>query len=93
MRIRYTSDALNDIADILNFIVDENPSGAQNVANAIERALALVSFMPKLGRPVPGRPGRLHTIARPYPYRVTFRVFASEIEVLEIVHMARSSKV
>jgi len=89
MRIRYTSTALNELADILNYIVDEDPSGAWNVSNAIERAVALVAFMPKLGRPVPGKPGRLYRIVRPYPYRIIFRVVEEEIEVLAIVHMKR----
>jgi len=89
MRVRYSSSALSDLADILAYISKESPEGARKVAKAIERTVSLAAFMPNLGRNVPGRPGRLSRTARPYPYRITYRVRGRELEVLAIVHTAR----
>ena len=89
MRVRYTSPALNQVADILNQIVDDNSEGAHNVSKAIDRCVALAAFMPKLGRHVPERVGVFSMLARPYSYRVTYRVHGRELEILAVVHTAR----
>ena len=89
MRTRYTTPALSQLAGILSYIEDEDLEGARNVSKAIERAVALVAFMPKLGRPVPHQCDALAIIARPYPYRITYRVRSLELEVLAITHTAR----
>ena len=91
MHVRYTSPALNQVADILNQIVDDNPESARNVAKAIDRCVALAAFMPKLGRPVPNRAGTFSMFARPYPYRITYRVLGRELEILAVVHTAREA--
>jgi len=92
MRIRYSTPALNQLANILSYIAEESPAGARNVSKAIERAAGLAAFMPKLGHPVPHRRDALAIIARPYPYRVTYRVQGSVLEVLAISHTARAHK-
>lgn len=92
MRVRFTSPALHDLADTLTYISGESLEGAANVSKAIERTIGLAAFMPKLGRPVPHRADALAVIARPYPYRITYRVRDGELEVLAIVHTARADE-
>ena len=91
MHVRYTSLALHQLADILNYIADENSKGAGNVSKAIERAISHAAFMPKLGRPVPRQLGAMYVLARPYPYRIIYRVHVQEPEVLAIVHTSRQA--
>lgn len=89
MEIRYTATALHQLAGILDYIANDDHEAACKVSHAVERAVELVAFMPKLGRPVPKRTGTLTVLARPYPYRLTYRVSGQKLEVLAIVHTAR----
>lgn len=90
MRVRYTSDALNDLAGILTYLGDHSPAGARNVAYAIDATVSTIQFMPKLGRRDPRRPDFRFVIVRRFPYRVTYQIVADELEILTISHCAKA---
>jgi plasmid stabilization system protein ParE len=47
MKVRYTDTALGEIDEICSYIARDNPSAASDVADAIERTVALISERPE----------------------------------------------
>lgn len=48
--VRWSSDALTDLADQVTYIAAENPSAAHRVADAIDKTALALGDMP-IGRP------------------------------------------
>jgi plasmid stabilization system protein ParE len=46
MRVRYTTTALAEIAEIISYIAQDNEKAASEVSRAIERTVALISGHP-----------------------------------------------
>jgi toxin ParE1/3/4 len=49
MRIRYTRRTRSDIAEILAYIVEDNPKAAQRVRRAILASIELIAARPFIG--------------------------------------------
>jgi toxin ParE1/3/4 len=88
-KILFTDDALVDLEIILDYIRDDNPDAADRFGTALLNHVEVLQSFPRIGVPVPGRPGirkLLHTPIRVY-YRI--REDPGLIEVLHFWHMSR----
>lgn len=88
MKIRYTPNARDCIAEIRIHIAQENPQAARRVVTHIhQQALTLCDY------PHAGRPGRIEStrelVINPYPYIVAYRIEADEVQILAVVHTSR----
>ena len=88
-RILYTSDALEELEILLEFIRADNPSAAQRFGTGLLNHVDLLSSFPRLGAPVPGRPGVFEVLHN--PIRIYYRIVAdrTQIEVLHFWHASR----
>ena len=88
MKITWTARAVRDLRAVRQYIAQDNPRAAQEVAAAIlESVERLVDF------PASGRPGRLpHTrelVVPGTPFVIPYRVEAGAVEILAVIHGAR----
>jgi len=83
MKIRFARQAVSDIARIADYIRIDNPTAADDVAQAIRSTIDLLGEFPMLGRHRPEIEVRALGIPR-YPYTVYYRV---ENEELWIIHI------
>ena len=88
-KILFTEDALVDLEIILDYIRADNPDAANRFGTALLNHVELLQTFPRIGVPVPRRPGirkLLHTPIRVY-YRI--REDPGMIEILHFWHVAR----
>jgi len=89
VKTRYTRRALLDLAEIHDYIAAEDPAAAGRVLAEIEREIAQLEAHPRLGRP--GRvEGTRELVVSRYPYVVAYSDLEHEIQVLSVIHSARS---
>jgi len=84
LTIEWRAEAREDLADIIRFIAEHNPHAARRMASTIEAAVLPAAEHPYLycaGR----EPGTREIVAHPN-YVVVYRVTASAIEVVTVVH-------
>ena len=89
MSIRYTARALEQLADIFDYIAQDNPQAAHSVRSRIKASIERLDDFPFSGR-ITERPGvRVLTVVR-YPYRVFYSTQGTgEVIILRILHAAR----
>ena len=90
MKVVYAPRALRDIDEILAYIWQRSPSGADNVSRAIEYTIHLCALSPKTGT----RTDEPNVYRRPlgkYRYTIFYRTLpgGDGIEVARIIHGAR----
>ncbi len=88
-KIFFTEDALNDLEVVLDYIRADNPNAAEQFGVSLLKHVELLQSLPRIGVPVPGKPGvrkMLHSPVRVY-YRL--REDRKYIEVLHFWHAAR----
>lgn len=88
MKLRYTPRARSDLAEIHNYIAQDNPAAARRVILLIRRAAESL-----LAQPLAGKPGRVEgtrelAIAR-FPFMIAYCVDKTEVQVLAVIHTAR----
>ena len=89
MRLRLLSRATRDMRDIFEFIEQDNPEAAKDVARRLIASLQLVAQNPSMGRPSKTKNSREWSIPG-LPYMVPYRVRGNAIEVLRIYHTSRN---
>jgi addiction module RelE/StbE family toxin len=89
VRVRYTRQALLDLAEIHDYIAAENTEAANRVVTEIEREIQQLKAHPRLGRPGRIEETREFVISR-FPYVVAYRDQAEEIQILSVIHSARA---
>lgn len=78
-----------DLSAIRDYISQDNSTAAQRVTSTVLRAIAQLCVFPRVGRH--GQvAGTYELVLRQLPYIVVYRILAQRIEVIAIVHMARS---
>jgi addiction module RelE/StbE family toxin len=87
-RIRWTTDATNDLEQIFTHIIKENPTAARDVVRAITDGISKLKDFPKLGRSGQVE-GTREMVFRSLPYIAVYRVKESAIEILRIYHAAQ----
>jgi toxin ParE1/3/4 len=88
MQLRWTTDAVSDLAAIRDFIEADNPEAARKIAF---RILAQAERL--LLHPAGGRVGRVlntrESILSGLPYIIIYRVKDEYLEILRVLHTSR----
>lgn len=88
MRLRWTEDAVSDLAVIRDYIATANAEAAQKTALGI---LAQVESL--VSQPHKGRPGRVlntrEALVPQLPYFIVYRIKKEQIEILRMLHTSR----
>jgi len=90
MNVRYTEEALGEVADILDYIARNNPIAAYEISLAIEGTVAAIRQQPRLARVVYSGQVRAFPIGD-YPYRIFYEVKLVEIVIRNVRHTRRRS--
>ena len=89
--VRWSTEALADLADQLSYIARDNPTAARRVADAIDRTALALGEMPT------GRPGRVtgtyeKSVTR-LPYILAYAISQAGGEeilaIVRVIHMSR----
>ena len=87
MRVRWTTDAAEDLERICDYIAKTNPDSARRIAKAIVDGIASLRDFPNRGRP-----GRVvdtrEFVFSPLPFIAVYQVH-DEVQVLRILHGAQ----
>jgi addiction module RelE/StbE family toxin len=87
MRVRWTTDAADDLERICDYIAETSPDAARRVARTIVEGVASLRTLPKRGRP--GRvDGTREFVFAPLPFVAVYEVH-EEVCVLRILHGAQ----
>ena len=86
-RIRWTTDAINQLEGIVKQIQQDSPEAARKTAQAILDAIGNLKLFPNLGRPSDDVEGtrELHTP----PYVIVYRLRRDVAQILYIWHGAQ----
>ena len=88
MEIRLSQDAEQDLVEIFDYILEDNPSAAGKVLDAIYEEILYLSEHPHLGKP--GRvPKTRELVLSTAPFIVPYQVSGNTLEVLRVYHTAR----
>jgi toxin ParE1/3/4 len=89
MRVRWTSNAADDLARIVDYIRRDNPSAAQRVAKTIYSAVADLRRFPHRGRIGLAENSR-ELVFAPWPYVAVYEVIDDQVQVLRIRHTSQN---
>ena len=90
MKLRFTPRAVEDLAELADYIRARNPAAAQRVRADIYESLRNLILFPKVGRRQTSE-GVRKVVTRKYAYLVYYTVdeAADEIIILNVKHPAR----
>ena len=87
MRVRWTTDAADDLQQICDYIAEASPASARRVATTVVEGVASLRVFPNRGRP-----GRVEDtrelVFAPLPFVAVYEV-DDEVRVLRILHGAQ----
>jgi toxin ParE1/3/4 len=89
VRIAYSPKAVTDLANIGDYISQQNPGAATAVERRIRTIVELIAHFPASGRTLEERPDVRVIPLGNYPYRLFYTVSAGELIILHIRHSAR----
>ncbi|MGH9371634.1 MAG: type II toxin-antitoxin system RelE/ParE family toxin [Vicinamibacterales bacterium] len=88
MRVRWTSDAADDLERICDYVAQDRPETARRMALDIIRSVDSLDTFPNRGRL--GRvEGTRELVLAPLPFVAVYEVHEEEVQVLRILHGAR----
>jgi toxin ParE1/3/4 len=88
MRVRWTTDAADDLERICDYIAESRPESAQRVAQSVVDRIGTLETFPHLGRP--GRVQGTREIAfPPLPFLAVYEIREEQVIVLRILHGAQ----
>jgi toxin ParE1/3/4 len=86
--LEWRQQALDDLAEIVGFIADDNPDAAQELKDEIESKAAKLPDHPKLYKASPRVNGMREMVVRKN-YIVLYRVTLALVEVVNVLHARR----
>ena len=90
MKIRWLDIAVDDLEDIADYIVRDNPAAAKRMVVRLWASVNTLAIHAEAGRP--GRVfGTRELIVSKTPFIVPYRIIGSEIQILRVLHGARQS--
>jgi addiction module RelE/StbE family toxin len=89
MCIRWTTNAANDLAQIVGRIAEHNSSAAQRVARTIYKGVADLRTSPNRGRTGMAENTR-ELVFAPWPYIVVYEIIDDQVHVLRIRHASQN---
>ncbi len=87
-RVRWTANAANDLASIVNYIRKDNPDAATRVAKTIFDGVSELRTFPRRGR-IGMVDNTRELVFAPWPYIAVYEVFEDQVLVLRIRHASR----
>jgi toxin ParE1/3/4 len=87
-RIRWTTDAANDLEHIFRHIIRDNPTAASNIIRTITDGIGKLEVFPNLGRSGQVE-GTREMVFPSLPYIAVYRVKENAVEVLRVYHAAQ----
>jgi toxin ParE1/3/4 len=88
MRVRWTTNAADDLARIVERIREDNPAAAQRVAKKIYTAVAELRKFPHRGR-VGLADYTRELVFPPWPYIAVYEIVEDQVQVLRIRHASQ----
>jgi len=88
VRIRWTEPAAAALDRIQDYIANENPRAAFEVALRIRIAVSQLEEHPKIGRTGQVR-GTYELVIYDLPYIVPYRIKKNEVQILSVYHSSR----
>lgn len=89
MRLRWTPPARDHLAEIHDYIAQDNPAAARRVIGQVRKDADLLKDNPGMGRP--GRvEGTRELVVSRLPYIIVYRTAApDEVHIAAVIHTAR----
>ena len=88
MKILFAPEAKQDLDDIFDYILQENPDMASDVLGRISERMLSLTPMPHQGRP--GRVSGTRELVVPRtPFIVPYQITGNTVEILRVYHGAR----
>lgn len=88
MRLEWTRPALLDLREAGNFIAQDNPQAAAQMAERVREAVEFLLDQPNMGRP--GRlSGTRELVVSGTPFIVIYWVRGAAVQILRVLHHAR----
>ena len=88
MHVRWTEPAASALSSIQDYIANDNPRAAFEVAQRIRIAVRQLEIHPEIGRT--GRVRSTYELVIPdLPYIVAYRIKKGEIQILSVYHTSR----
>ncbi len=88
MKLRYTPQARSDLAEIHDYIAQENPAAARRVVQLVRDSAKALPDNPLVGRLGRVSGTRELAIGR-FPFVLAYRVSSDEVQILSVIHTAR----
>ncbi len=88
MKLRYTPRARLDLAEIHDYIAQENPQAARRVISIIRKAAEALPQNPMVGKTGRVAETRELSVGR-FPFILAYRVDTDEVHILSVIHTAR----
>ncbi|MBK3665956.1 type II toxin-antitoxin system RelE/ParE family toxin [Bradyrhizobium diazoefficiens] len=88
VKVRYTKRALAQVDEVLTYIDERSPQGAEHVRDRIVALIALLQDHPYAGRQTTRAHVRRLPV-NPHPYLIDYRVTTTEIVIMRFRHAAR----
>jgi toxin ParE1/3/4 len=89
MKTRWLDLAVDDLADIADYIARDSPDAAKRIVSRLWSAVRSLATQPEMGRP--GRVyGTRELVVTGTPFIVPYRIIKSEIHILRVLHGARN---
>jgi addiction module RelE/StbE family toxin len=88
MKLRYTPRARSDLAEIHDYIAQDNLQAARRVIQIIRKAAEALAQNPLVGKAGRVAGTRELTVGR-FPFMLAYRVDAEEVQILSVIHTAR----
>lgn len=88
MRVRWTEAAVNDLAQVADYLREHNPRYALSTVREIYESIRSLRSFPNRGR-LGRKPGTRELVFVRLPYVVVYQVQLEAVEVLRIWHAAQ----
>jgi len=89
LKIRYTRRALRQLSEVLEYIAERSPKGAQSVQARLSAAIERLAEHPLSGAAT-GKGDLRRIVANPYPYLTFYAVGRESVTIHRIRHAARA---
>ena len=88
MKIRLMKAAIGDMRESRAHIAADDPKAAAQVAQRLEKAIALIAERPAIGRPVSGQDLREWSVPG-LPFVIPYRLSGDAVEIVRVFHTSR----
>ncbi|HEV3236165.1 MAG TPA: type II toxin-antitoxin system RelE/ParE family toxin [Gemmataceae bacterium] len=89
MRIRWTKTAKGHLRGIHDYIAKDSAQYAKGMIDRLTRRVGILASMPEVGPVVQEYNEQSIRELFEHPYRIIYKVFAKQIDILAVVHSAR----